>query len=258
MTPKNYKIQYASDLHLEFSMNHEFIQKNPLIPSGEILLLAGDIVPFHQLEQHRDFFKFCSDNFAFTYWIAGNHEYYGGDLLNRTGQFMENIEHNVHLVNNTWAHHGNARIIFSTLWTPISNEKAWYVQNGLNDYRVIKDNGKRFTTSRSTKLFEENLEFIKEAVKNNQREKSIVVTHHVPTLQHYPEEYKNSNINEAFAVDLDNFIENSGIDYWIYGHHHRNVPAFKIGTTEMLTNQLGYVRLNEHSNFSLNRLIVTK
>lgn len=222
-------IQYASDLHLEFPMNNEFIKKNPLSPSGDILLLAGDIVPFHLIDQRRDFFKFCSDHFEFTYWIPGNHEYYNGDLLNKTGQFMENIERNVHLVNNTWAHHGNARLIFSTLWSPISNDKAWHVQNGLNDYRVIKDDGKLFTTSRSTKLFEENFEFIQGAVANNQREKCIVVTHHVPTFQHYPEEYKNSVINEAFAVDLDSFIENSRIDHWIYGHHTEIFPTLKSG-----------------------------
>lgn len=251
------KFQFASDLHLEFSFNNEFIRKNPLKPSGDILLLAGDIVPFHLIDERRDFFKYCSDHFTFTYWVPGNHEYYNGDLLNRTGQFMEDIEQNVHLVNNTWAHHGNARLIFSTLWTPISNEKAWHVQNGLNDYRIIKDDGKLFTTSRSTKLFEENVDFIKTAVANNERDKCIVVTHHVPTCQHYPEEYRNSIINEAFAVDLDHFIGESGIDHWIYGHHHRNVPAFKIGNTELLTNQMGYVSHNEHLNFNASKLIET-
>lgn len=250
------KFQYASDLHLEFSVNNKFIQEHPIMPVGDILLLAGDIVPFQLIDERRDFFKYCSDHFAFTYWIPGNHEYYHGDLIHRTGQFKQEIEPNVQLVNNTWVHHGNTRLIFSTLWTPISNEKALHVQNGLNDYRAIKDDGSLLTTSRSTNLFEENIDFIKSAVANNEQDKCIVVTHHVPTFQHYPKEYRNSDINEAFAVDLDHYIEESGIDHWIYGHHHRNVTAFKIGTTELLTNQLGYVSHNEHKDFMTSQLIV--
>ena len=37
------RIQYASDLHLEFPQNTDFIMSNPLKVTGEILILAGDI-----------------------------------------------------------------------------------------------------------------------------------------------------------------------------------------------------------------------
>jgi predicted phosphohydrolase len=251
------KIQFASDLHLEFSENNRFLKQNPLIPSGDILILAGDIVLFRLMEQFMDFFKFCSDNFEKTYWIPGNHEYYNGDLADRTGTFMEEIVPNVHLVNNTSIDTGNTRIIFSTLWTPITDEKAWHIQNGLNDYRLIKDNGSLFTPVRSTELFNENLAFIQKSVSSNQQEKCVVVTHHVPTFTDYPKEYRSSNLNEAFATDLNKYIESSAIDYWIYGHHHRNIPTFKIGNTELLTNQLGYVNQNEHLNFNGSKFIKT-
>lgn len=37
------KIQYASDLHLEFSQNSKYLKENRLSVKGDILLLAGDI-----------------------------------------------------------------------------------------------------------------------------------------------------------------------------------------------------------------------
>ena len=46
-------------------------------------------------------------------------------------------------------------------------------------------------------------------------------------------------------MELGDYIAISGIDYWIYGHSHRNIDA-QIGDTQILSNQLGYVSHGEH------------
>lgn len=249
------KIQYASDLHLEFPKNKEFFNANPLVPNGDILVLAGDIVPFAVMDKHQDFFNFISDNFQMTYWIPGNHEYYYFDLAMKSGSFYEEIRSNVILLNNTAVQHENTKLIFSTMWSKISPANQWNIENGLGDFYLISNNAQKFTTDDFNHLHTESVDFIHQEIQKNDANKTIVVTHHVPTLKNYPEIYKNSTINEAFAVELFDTIDLSTIDYWIYGHSHYNTKDFKVGKTELLTNQLGYVQRNENELFNSSKCI---
>lgn len=45
------KVQYCSDLHLEFPVNKKYLKANPTKPEGEILLLA--VTSFHLLRWKR-------------------------------------------------------------------------------------------------------------------------------------------------------------------------------------------------------------
>jgi predicted phosphohydrolase len=249
------KLQYCSDLHLEFRQNKEFMKSNPLQVKGEILLLAGDIVPFAIMDKHKYFFDFVADNFECTYWIPGNHEYYGSDIARRSGVLNERIRSNVFLVNNVAMQHTDLNLIFSTLWSKISPGYEWQIEKGLSDFQVIKYNGYRFSSTVYNQLHNDCINFIRQAVAETAGSKQVVVTHHVPTFMHYPQQYKGSVLNEAFAVELFDFIESSDILFWLYGHHHTNTPDFKIGNTVMATNQLGYVQYGEHSGFARDKNI---
>ncbi|GAC1594749.1 MAG: metallophosphoesterase [Ginsengibacter sp.] len=250
------KIQYASDLHLEFRQNKEFIKANPLLPNGEVLVLAGDIVPFAIMDKFKDFFSYVSDNFKTTYWVPGNHEYYHFDVTAKSGVLCENIKSNVFLINNTCVLHQDIRLIFSTLWSNISPANQWQIESRLSDFQVIKYNGFRFSSERYNQLHSDSLNFITQEIQQNNASKTVVVTHHVPTFLNYPSQYKGDVLNEAFAAELFDIIESFSIDYWIYGHHHFNTPDFKIGNTCLLTNQLGYVHQNENQLFRQNKFII--
>ncbi len=243
-------IQYTSDLHLEFPENKNFLKTNPIQALGDVLLLTGDIVPFAVMDKHADFFDFLSDNFKTTYWIPGNHEYYYFDLAKKCGVLNENIRNNVHLVNNLSIIQDDVRFIFSTLWTKISPANHWKIERSLSDFHVIKYNNKRFTIEEFNQLHQESIAFIEHELQLNHDGKTVVATHHVPTFVNYPEQYKGDALNEAFAVELFDMIYNSKINYWVFGHHHHNREPFKLGNTNMLTNQLGYVAENEHVGYN--------
>ena len=243
------KIQYCSDLHLEFPENKKFLQENPIKPMSEILVLAGDIVPFAILDQHQDFFDYLSDHFEMVFWIPGNHEYYHSDIHQRTGSFEEKIRENVIILNNKVKSIGETKFIFSTLWSYISPQNKFEIQQSLNDFRLIKNAGNAFDTKAYTNLFLENFNFLKNAILEEKSFKKVIITHHIPTMLNYPSKYKGSVINQAFATELSEFIEKNEIDYWIYGHHHNNTEDFLIGNTKLLTNQVGYVRYGENLNY---------
>lgn len=250
-----FRIQYASDLHLEFPHNSKFIKENPLQPVGDILVLAGDIVPFAIMNQHDDFFNYIADNFEHTYWLPGNHEYYHFDITEKSGVLVECIKNNVTLVNNTSVVHDGVNILFSTLWSQISIANQWQIERNLNDFHQIKHNGSHFNSEHYNALHQKSLDFIKQTVNQSNGEKMVVFSHHCPTFLNYPPKFKGDLLNEAFATELYGFIETSNIAYWGYGHHHYNTPDFFIGNTRLVTNQLGYVQNRENELFDTGRFI---
>ena len=85
--------------------------------------------------------------------------------------------------------------------------------------------------------------FIMSVVLNTQLG-SLMITSQIPDI-----DLTTSDTNEAVVK-----VATSGIDYWIYGHSHRNIDQ-TIGTTRYLCNQFGYVSHNEHLPFNRAKVI---
>lgn len=240
---KKTKIQYCSDLHLEFQENTAEMKMNPLVPSGGILILAGDIMLLGNMKKHDWFLDWASGHYETVYWIPGNHEYYGGYSIEANDiSFEEKIRPNVILLNNRSVVHNNTAIHFSTLWGSIGFLYEKKVQSGVSDFYQIRYKSGPLKVSGFNAMHMEALHFLDSAHQKHKGMDSIVVTHHVPTFENYPAEFLGSPINGAFATELSGLIKKWKPNYWIYGHHHRNVKPFKVGKTTLLTNQFGYVQ----------------
>ncbi len=247
------KIQICSDLHLEFPANRKWLKENPLMVKGDILVLAEDTYYLDRNFKELDFINRVAGEFEQVYLIPGNHEYYGGfDVSTALGPSQMSIKENVTLLNNSVIEWQGVQLIFSTFWSLIQHH-IFPILSGMADFKLIKFNQKKLTIAHYNQLHEKAFEFVQQAVQKEG--KKVVVTHHLPSNLCNVEEFKNSVINEAFCVEKTNFILDQTIDYWIYGHSHRNKKDFKIGQTAMVTNQLGYVGWKEHHSFDRGRVI---
>lgn len=235
------KIQYASDLHLELSRNSRWLKNNPLNVTGNILVLAGDIDYLGTDCTNNPFWSLCADNYEQTLIVPGNHEYYGGfDLKDTLLEWHFELRGNVRYLNNTVVKIGRICIVLSTLWSNVRAENALVIENGITDFHRIRygENGLDFT------MFNEahrcSLDFIRNAVSLHANDNIIVVSHHLPSQILVSDRFKGSKLNDAFSSVQGQWIADSKISHWIYGHSHTNISG-KIGNTDFLSNQLGYV-----------------
>ncbi len=245
------RVQYASDLHLEFGENSRWLKEHPLIPSADILVLAGDIgyLGDDNYISH-PFWNRVSEDFNQVIVVPGNHEFYKFFDINelRNGWQLE-IRHNVRVCyNSVIALNEETDLIASTLWAHIPPSEEYLTERCVSDFKRIRNGEFRLSAQRFNEEHEVCRNFIEKAVSESNAERIVVATHHVPSFTLMAEEFKDSSINGAFTVEVAGMIAESRINCWIYGHSHRNIDKM-IGSTRCVSNQLGYVFQNEHNTF---------
>lgn len=251
------KIQYASDLHLEFKENTRFLQENPLEVKGDVLVLAGDILLFgEQLMSEHPFWDWCSDHYAHTLVVPGNHEYYNRmDVVSTLTSFTYPLRPNVTYLNNRSITLGDVELFFTTLWSRIHDSALAAVQMGMTDCHRIAYGNHIMLATDYARAHETCLGWLKKALSESTAQHKVVVTHHCPIVAEDPR-YGDNGLSSAFVVDLEDFIRESGVDYWIFGHTHWNAKrGTQVGKTTLLTNQMGYLTHGGEKGFSLNEFI---
>ena len=244
--------QFVSDLHLEFAQNKKLLSKKPILPVQETLIIAGDLMPLIAMDQHQDFLNFLSDHFKMTYWLPGNHEFYGSDLGMLPNSFEKSIRSNVLLLNNRVKEipdpAGPIELIFSTLWSYIPANLTETVVNRVQDFKQIQWQGSPMTPQEYNQMHQNALDFL-QTVMESKTARKMVISHHLPSFLNYPKKHENDPINACFASNLDDFIQKTAPNAWIFGHHHANIGPFSIGKTKLYTNQLGYAKFKEGAGF---------
>ncbi len=237
-------IQYASDLHLEFTDNEHYLHQHPLAAVGNVLLLAGDIhvldtVPLDQLP----FLRWCADHYERTLIVPGNHEYYAShDLDDTLTDWQLDVLPGVSLVNNRCVSLGDVDVLCTTLWSRIPPQDQPLVNRCLTDCYRMTYRGERFQAHHYDPVHERCLNWLKTALATSRAKHRVVLTHHCPVVKEDPR-YESNGLTNAFVVPLERFIVQCGADAWVFGHTHYNgACGLQLGDTTVYTNQMGYVK----------------
>lgn len=230
------KITYASDMHLEY---REYRVHPDL--SGDVLVLAGDIVQINQLhEKHVAlFFNTVADRFNHVIYVAGNHEFFDGDLSDVVKLKNFYKLDNLHILNNECLVIDDIQFIGGTGWTSFNELDARTIMTAnkfLSDFRRITVGNERFNTYAWLEEHDKFIKFL--AGVDYNKYTNVVVSHHSPSVitasPHHQDDFES---NGCYCADLLKYINN--VSYWIYGHAHDGLDVEYNGC-KIVSNIRGY------------------
>jgi predicted MPP superfamily phosphohydrolase len=227
------KVQYVSDLHVEFHKDCGRSLVNELEPVGDVLVLAGDIVCWAQPDAALVFFDKLVDKFSGIpiIYVLGNHEYYrcGSLVVHRHVSKLVDDNTNFH-----WLCRGNkvningVEFIGDTLWFRRPNPLEEIHSFNMSDFTQIPN----FCSW----VYDHNTlarKWINKHAANN-----VVVTHHIPSYRLVTEPYVGHILNPFFVCDMKKAFAQNPLA-WIFGHTHQDSQAL-VGNTYCYCNPFGY------------------
>ncbi|TMQ12563.1 MAG: hypothetical protein E6J90_31145 [Deltaproteobacteria bacterium] len=226
------RVQVLSDLHFEFDRDggEAFAREVPV--AGDVLVLAGDIVPLRAADEVRRILGWFTERFPHVVFVPGNHEYYrtrpaeaDALLAGCAGVFS-----NLHVLNPGIVVLEGIRFVGATLWFAGSRDEARY-RGALNDFRLIEDFVPWVHQTHAA-----HLAFLEASVRRG----DVVITHHLPHPGSVAPQFAGSVLNRFFlAADAAPCLERSGARLWIHGHTHVACD-YRVGETRVVCNPRGY------------------
>lgn len=240
---KGRRLQFMSDLHLErvkYDYTFDTAQK------ASILLLAGDIGRFCDLDAYKTFLANQCARYDMVLLLAGNHEFYGSSRQEGLGiadSFVKDpgMDNKLHFMNRSRLDLPglDLTILGCTLHSFISPGYTKLT----NDFQRIKD----WTVSAHNAEHEKDRNWLKESLQNIAAESDtprriIIATHYAPSFEKTTHPAKENNaISQCFSSHLlqevSNWRGSELISHWIFGHTHWN-SKFRSGKITVQSNQL--------------------
>ena len=228
------KVQIFSDVHLEFG------EYAPSETDADVIVAAGDI------DQQAEGVAWLNSLGKPVIYIAGNHEVWGGDLLDSIRLLREACAGtNVHFLENNQITLGDVTFYGCTLWSDFCNqdpEIQAHARQYMNDFSFIGYEGRHALPSDLADYSIQSLQWLKKALGRPTDKKQVVVTHHTPSLRSWGFDVDDP-LRFAYCNQLDDMIRAQNIALWVHGHVHCGSDYY-IKDTRIVCNPRGYYKHN--------------
>lgn len=251
------KLYLASDLHLEFAD----MQPGDSSFEADVILLPGDI---WKGDQGIHWARATWPEHEIVY-VAGNHEYYGKIMGHvESALRIADEETGVHYLQNDEVVIDGTRFIGATFWTDTrlfgdrwTQPVVWSSLMKLNDFRVIRSGGgdSAFSIREMIALHKQSLAYIKERLSEPFDGKTVVLTHHAPSMRSVHQRYMDDPTSAGFTSDCTELFGVPAL--WVHGHMHDSFDYIENGT-RVVCNPRGYASrdgTNENESFEPGLLI---
>lgn len=225
------KINYFSDIHLEFGW-----LETPTT-DADLVIAAGDI------SVGTDAVRWLERCARPVLYVAGNHEYYGGDLLETNAEIKQACDGtNVRFLEQSEFFYEGVRFLGTTLWTDFGNGDEQILAKAathMNDYHQIRF-GERLL--KPADIFSQNKQailWLEIKLAEQFDGKTVVITHHAPSVHSWNPPPVDSTYVATYCNRLETLIEKTGVSLWIHGHIHHSAD-YQLGSTRVVCNPRGY------------------
>ena len=158
-----------------------------------------------------------------TLYIAGNHEYYGGDITTVQQDIQAAVAGTeIVFLECESAEFDGVRFLGATFWTNFmgENEKLMEtLKQQMNDYQQISYQGRDLAPDDLAAINRESSAWLEEELARGYDGKTVVLTHHAPLFASWRSSM-NSIFKGAYCNNLTRLIIDYPIDLWIHGHVH--------------------------------------
>jgi Icc-related predicted phosphoesterase len=227
----------------------------------DLVILAGDIArPEQGIAWARQFT-------VPVIYIAGNHEFYGSDLVTTRAALKRLAAGSqIHVLEQDSFEFQGVRFLGCTLWSDFrlaesDEERAKAIELSVKfnrDFTRISENehsDTRFSPAQSAHLFDASVNWLEQQFATPFAGPTVVITHHAPSPGSINPRFAGSPLNASFVSDLDARIRQWQPRLWVHGHLHDSFD-YQVGDTRVLCNPRGYARNGVAENAAFNPQLV--